>query len=92
MEYFYIREKIVAGSGVEQEVNYDLLVDVIDEQGNPVVKCLLCGKCGNRRNNMRQHMRLNHAKPTNDICNYCHKVFKHKYYLHRHIRSRECLS
>ena len=73
-------------------MNYDLLVDDVDEQGNPVVKCLLCGKCGTRRNNMRQHMRLNHTKPTNEVCKYCQKVFKHKYYLDRHIRSQECLS
>ena len=68
------------------------LVDAVDLNGASVVKCELCGKSSKQKVNMRRHMILIHTKPTNDICKYCSKVFKHKYYLDRHIRSRECLS
>ena len=69
------------------------LVDVIDKpSGAAVVKCELCGKFSKQRVNMRRHMILIHTKPTNDICKFCQKVFKHKYYLDRHLRRKECLS
>ena len=55
-------------------------------------KCTLCGKITAQKHNGRRHMILKHTKPTNDVCKYCSKVFKHKYYLDEHIRSRECLS
>ncbi len=60
--------------------------------GETHYKCTLCGKASKIRCNMRRHMTLVHTKPTNDVCKYCSKVFKHKYYLKEHIRSRECLS
>ena len=60
--------------------------------GERGVKCTLCGKFTKSLYNGRRHMILKHTKPTNDVCKYCSKVFKHKYYLDEHIRSRECLS
>ena len=55
-------------------------------------KCTLCGKYTTQKANAQRHMVLVHTKPTNDVCKYCSKVFKHKYYLDKHIRLRECLS
>ena len=55
-------------------------------------KCTLCGKVANYRGNMKRHMVLKHTKPTNDVCKYCGKMFRLKFYLNRHIRNRECLS
>ena len=78
---------IVTGEDVMQ-----FLVDGFDVNGAAVVKCQLCGKYSKQKVNMRRHMILIHTKPTNDMCKYCQKVFKHKYYLDRHIRSKECLS
>ncbi len=55
-------------------------------------KCTLCGKVSQQKCNMQRHMILCHTTPTNEVCQYCSKVFKHKYYLDEHIRSRKCLS
>ena len=68
------------------------ILDTIDSEGQPEHKCTLCGKVCKKRSNMKRHMILSHTVPTNDCCKYCGKVFKHKYYLDSHIRSRECLS
>ena len=68
------------------------IVDATSLDGQPEFKCLLCGRVGKKRSNMKRHMILSHTRPTNDCCKYCGKVFKHKYYLDSHIRSRECLS
>ena len=54
-------------------------------------KCTLCGMCSKSKWSLQRHMILKHTKPTNDVCKYCKKVFKHKYYLKMHVNSRECL-
>jgi len=79
------------GSDSFDDENYQFLEDFRDEQGNRVVKCLLCGKSGNLRHNMRRHMRNSHSKPNhNNICQYCQKLFKNSYSLNRHIAYRRC--
>ena len=57
-----------------------------------IYKCTLCGKMSGKKANMQRHMTLVHTKPTQEVCQYCSKEFKHKYYLDRHVRARECLS
>ena len=64
----------------------------VGDFNKPSFKCTLCGNISPSKWNMQRHMVLVHTKPTNDVCQYCTKVFKHKYYLDEHIRSRECLS
>jgi len=79
------------GSDMFDDENYQFLEDFRDEQGNRVVKCLLCGKSGNLKHNMRRHMRNSHSKPNhNNICQYCQKLFKNSYSLNRHIAYRRC--
>ena len=68
------------------------LVNAYADTGENVMKCTLCGKFSKQRSNMRRHMILMHTKPTTNVCKYCQKQFKHKYYLQEHIRSRVCLS
>ena len=68
------------------------IVGTVDHEGQPEHKCTLCGKVCKKRSNMKRHMILMHTVPTNECCKYCGKVFKNKYYLDSHIRSRECLS
>ena len=58
----------------------------------PIFKCTLCNNLSRFKWSMERHMVLKHTEPTNDVCQYCSKVFKHKYYLDLHIRARECLS
>ena len=73
----------------------DVLQFLIELRGvdtRPSFKCTLCGKISKSKWNMQRHMVLVHTKPTNDVCQYCSRVFKHKYYLDEHIRTRECLS
>ena len=55
-------------------------------------KCSLCNMISKSSWNMKRHMILKHTEPTNDACQYCSKVFKHKHYLDEHIRSKVCLS
>ena len=69
-----------------------LVSDYAADTGENVMKCTLCGKFSKQKSNMRRHMILMHTKPTTNVCKYCQKQFKHKYYLQEHIRSRVCLS
>ena len=69
-----------------------LVSEYAGDTGEAVMRCTLCGKFSKQRSNMRRHMILMHTKPTNNLCKYCHKPFKHKYYLQEHLRSRVCLS
>jgi aspartate carbamoyltransferase regulatory subunit len=62
------------------------------QNGVRYYKCSLCGKTTNNKSNIQRHMVLVHTKPTNDVCKYCQRVFKHRYYLDEHIRTRACLS
>ncbi len=55
-------------------------------------KCQLCGKTSLYQSNIQRHMIVKHTAPTNEVCQYCSKVFKYKCYLYEHIRSRKCLS
>ena len=68
------------------------LVELRGADNKPSFKCTLCGKISRSKWNMQRHMTLIHTKPTNDVCQYCSRIFKHKYYLDEHIRTRECLS
>ena len=88
---------VFADSNVLEQDLMQFLVSVRAEGGaaggNSLnYKCTLCGKISKSKWNMQRHMVLLHTKPTNDVCQYCSKVFKHKYYLDEHIRTRECLS
>ena len=69
-----------------------LVSEYAGDTGEAVMRCTLCGKFSKQRSNMRRHMILMHTKPTNNVCKYCQKPFKHKYYLQEHLRSRVCLS
>ena len=68
------------------------LVKDFTDTGEVFMKCTLCGKFSRERSNMRRHMILMHTKPTRNVCKYCQKQFKHKYYLQEHLRSRVCLA
>lgn len=75
------------GDDKEDVLNYLQQIVVNAEKS---FKCLLCGKLNRTKWNAKRHMILLHTRPTNDVCPHCSKVFKHKYYLDEHIRSREC--
>ena len=64
--------------------------EVVDDTGKSVYKCLDCGKQVNLKNNMRQHVRNLHAKPTNNVCQYCRKEFKNNLSCQRHIKNNRC--
>ena len=49
-------------------------------------KCNLCGKCAANKSNMKKHMLVMHARPSNRPCPFCPKVFRNKYYLRYHVK------
>ena len=55
-------------------------------------RCDLCKKVSKDRSNMKRHMILIHAAPSNLPCPYrCGNVFKNKIYLATHVNSKICL-
>lgn len=55
--------------------------------GKRLWKCELCQKMTNDQGNMKRHMVLKHAKPSNEVCSNCLRVFANKYYLRSHLRT-----
>ena len=87
-----LRYIMVFADSDDQVVDQDVMQFLVAVPGSGVHKCTLCGKISKSKWSMQRHMILIHTQPTNDVCKYCQKVFKHKYYLDLHIRSKECLA
>jgi len=61
-----------------------------DEEVNSVFECLVCGKQVNLKRNMRQHVKNMHLQATDNVCEYCHKVFKNDLSCSRHKKGGKC--
>ena len=61
-----------------------------DGEGNSVFECLVCGKQVNLKRNMRQHVKNMHLQATDNVCEYCHKVFKNDLSCSRHKKGGKC--
>lgn len=61
-----------------------------DDEGNSVFECLVCGKQVNLKRNMRQHVKNMHLQATDNVCEYCHKVFKNDLSCSRHKKGGKC--
>ena len=75
-------------------MDFLLSITCPDENGyvQKMYRCDLCKKVGKDRSNMRRHMILIHAQPSNLPCPYhCGQVFKNKHYLSKHVNSKICI-
>lgn len=59
----------------------------LERQFDGNIRCMLCGKVGKDRSNMRKHVIIMHARPTYESCPYCPKTFGNVYYLRYHVKS-----
>jgi hypothetical protein len=61
------------------------------EDGMRYYQCGLCSKTAATKYNLKRHLILKHARPTQEACEYCGKIFRNKFYKENHIRQRTCL-
>lgn len=55
-------------------------------------RCDLCKKVNKDKSNMKKHMIIVHAEPSQLPCPYhCGKIFKNKIYLNLHVNSKNCI-
>jgi len=55
-------------------------------------RCDLCKKVNKDKSNMKKHMIIVHAEPSQLPCPYhCGKIFKNKIYLNLHVNSKSCI-
>lgn len=70
-------------------MNY-LSTVIVDGQNQ--FHCDICRKMTPHHRNMKRHMILKHAKPTNVTCEFCSRVFRQHYHLQKHLRLKQCCS
>ena len=63
---------------------------IFGDGGNFLFQCLVCGKQINLKYNMRIHVSNMHLKATNNVCQYCFKVFKNNLSCSRHMKRGKC--
>ena len=63
----------------------DMLTQVVNEDGQTVWRCLLCGKDFQLKSNGRRHIEQIHYETPNLECEICGKVLKNKNSYQKHI-------